>query len=116
VIQEDLVTLLSSSLSGRIYGGIGVQKPILPYVVYSRVVSLVENILAGNGNPPINNTRMQIDVWASSYSSAQSTAAAIRTLMLGWATQNVSNGEQDLYEEDTRLHRVLMDYSIWHYD
>jgi len=116
VIQEDLVTLLGPAVASRVYGAIAAQGTLMPYIVYQRVISQVENILDGNGNPPINSTRMQIDVWSNSYASAQATAAAVRTLMLGWSKQNVNNGEQDLYEQDTRMHRVMMDYSIAHYN
>ncbi|SRR6266404_361022 len=121
MIQEDLVTLLGPLVpngdgSKRVYGSIGKQGTLMPYIVYQRVISQVENILDGNGNPPINNTRMQIDVWSNSYADAQATAAAVRVAMLGWATKNLNNGEQDFYEQDTRLHRVMMDYSIWHYN
>ena len=117
MIQEDLKTLLTAALpTVPIYPVIGIQGTALPYIVYARVISPVENVLAGNGNPPINQTRMQIDVYAQSYASAQATAASVITAMQGWTKQNVSHGAQDLYEADTRLHRVLLDYSIWHYD
>jgi hypothetical protein len=117
MIQEDLKALLAAQLpTVPTYPVIADQNSALPYIVYRRIISAVQNVLAGNGNPPINNTRMQLDVWSQSYASAQATAASVRTAMLGWTVQNTSNGEQDEYEADTRLHRVLMDYSIWHYD
>jgi hypothetical protein len=116
MIQEDLVALLGPTFSSRVYGGIAAEKTLFPYVVYQRIISPIENILDGNGNPPINQTRMQIDCWSQSYASAQAAAVLVRGLMKGWSVQNVEISEQDLYEFDTRLHRVLMDYSIWHYD
>ena len=77
MIQEDLKTLLTAALpTVPIYPVIGIQGTALPYIVYSRVISPVENVLAGNGTPPINQTRMQIDVYAQSYASAQATARA----------------------------------------
>jgi len=36
--------------------------------------------------------------------------------MLAWGVQNLNNGEQDFYEQDVKCHRVMLDYSIWHYD
>jgi hypothetical protein len=116
MMQERLTTLLGPAVSNRVYPVIATQATLIPYIVYLRVLSAVENILDGNGNPPINITRMQLDIWATSYASAQSVAAAVRALMLAWVTQNVNNGEQDLYDSETRLHRVMMDYSISHYD
>lgn len=116
MIQEDLTALLAPLVGNRVHGGVAAQGDLLPYIVYQRVISATENILNGNGNPPINWTRMQIDVWSNSYASAQSTAAAVRAAMLGWSKTNLNNGEQDFYEQETRLHRVMMDYSIYHYN
>jgi hypothetical protein len=117
MIQEDLKSMLTTALPAvPVYPNIAMQGSALPYIVYQRLISQVENILAGNGNPPINNSRIQIDVWSQSYASVQATAASVRSAMLGWNVQNISQGEQDFYESDTRLHRVMMDYSIWHYD
>lgn len=116
MIQEDLVTLLSPAVSNRVYGAIAAQNTLIPYIVYQRVVTGVENVLAGNGTPPINQTRMQIDAWSNTYASVQALAATIRGLMQGWNKQNIELSEQDLYEQDTRMHRVTMDYSIFHYN
>jgi Protein of unknown function (DUF3168) len=110
MIQEDLKTLLTGALpTVPVYPLIAIQGTAIPYIVYGRVVSPVENLLAGNGSPPINNTRMQIDVYSNTYASVQTTAASVRSAMQGWTVQNVSQGEQDFYEQDTRLHRVLLD-------
>jgi len=117
MIQEDLKAMLATAMpTVPVYPSIAAQGSTLPYIVFQRVLSSVENILAGNGNPPINNTRMQLDVWSQSYASAQATAAALRAAMLAWGVQNLNNGEQDFYEQDVKCHRVMLDYSIWHYD
>jgi hypothetical protein len=117
VIQEDLKAMLATAMpTVPVYPQIAEQNSAVPYIVYQRVISSVENILSGNGSPPINNTRMQLDVWSQSYASVMTAVAAVRAAMLAWTVQNVNLGEQDFYEADVRMHRVRMDYSIWHYD
>src|SRR6267378_13677 len=109
MIQEDLKAMLASAMpTVPVYPQIAEQNSAVPYIVYQRVISSVENILAGNGNPPINNTRMQLDVWSQSYPSVQATAATLRAAMLAWGVQNLNLGEQDFYEADKRMHRVML--------
>lgn len=112
-VQEALVAQLSAVVSGRIYPLVAPDGAAMPYVVYQRVASTVDNVLAGNGNPPIENTRLQIDVWAASYASAQATAEAIKDALLAWGTQNVLIQELDQYEPTTKKYRVILDYSTW---
>ncbi|MGH8428935.1 MAG: tail completion protein gp17, partial [Solimonas sp.] len=61
-IQEQLHTLLSGVASGGVFPMTAAQNASPPYVVYQRVAGTVDNVLAGNGSPPIANTRFQIDV------------------------------------------------------
>lgn len=114
-IQEQLTTLLSGVASGGIFPMTAAQNAAPPYLVYQRVAETVENTLAGNGTPPIANTRFQIDVWANTYAQAVALAGSVRALMHAWAVQNVLNLENDEYEPDVMLYRVLLDYSVWHY-
>ena len=112
-VQEQLVAQLASVVSGRLYPMVAPDGAVKPYLVYQRITNTVNNVLAGNGNPPIENTRFQIDVWADSYGSAQATAGAVKAAMLAWGVQNVQILEADQYEAQTHLYRVLMDYSVW---
>ena len=114
-IQEALCSQLNGVASGGVFPLTAEQNVAPPYIVYTRVPSAIENTLSGNGNPPINNTRFQLDVWASTYAQAQSTAAAVRAAMQSWSVQNVQLMEHDEYEPDVRLFRVIMDFSVWHY-
>jgi hypothetical protein len=111
-IQEQFKTLMAGVAGDRVYPRGSVDTPVAPYVTYFRVSGVEENILYGSSG--LTNTRLQIDVFSSTYAEAQSLASTIKTALKGWAVQNVINGEQDLYEDDTKLHRVLIDVSIWH--
>lgn len=112
-LQEQLVSQLASVFSGRLYPMVAPDSVVKPYATYQRIANTVNNVLAGNGNPPIENTRFQVDVWADSYGSAQATADAVKAAMLAWSVQNVQLLEADQYEAQTHLYRVLLDYSVW---
>ncbi len=114
MLAERLVTLLSGVAGGRVYPLVAPQPATTPYVIYQRVASSVENVLAGNGSPPINNTRLQIDIYAKTYAESQSVADSVESAMLGWSERNVQLSSLDLYEDDVKLFRVLMDFSVWH--
>jgi hypothetical protein len=96
----------------RVYPLIAPDGVARPYIVYQRVAANTENILSGGSG--LVNTRLQVDVYATTYAQAQSVAAAIDALMADWAVQNVSVLSQDFYEPDAKLHRVSTDYSTWH--
>ncbi len=114
-LQTDLFALLTGLFAAQVYPGVAPDKASTPYVVYTRVSSLEQNTLDTNGGSAnAKNTRLQIDVYANTYSAAQSNAAAIKTALSGWAVENTVQSEQDFYEFDTQLHRVMLDVSTWH--
>lgn len=113
-VQEQFFTLLSNATpaADRVYPLIAPDAAPPPYLVYQRVAANTENILSGASG--LINTRLQVDVYATTYAQAQDIAAAIDALMADWAVQNVSVLSQDFYEPDAKLHRVSTDYSTWH--
>jgi hypothetical protein len=110
-IIEQFKTLMSGVAGGRVYWN-KTDSPVAPYITYFRISGVDENVLSGTSG--LTNTRLQIDVFAKTYADLQSTVDAVRSALVGWAVQNVINGERDMYEDDTKLHRVLIDVSIWH--
>jgi hypothetical protein len=114
-LQTDLFTLLSGIFSSRVYPGIAPDDVVVPYATYTRVAAVEQSTLdtnGGTGNP--SQTRLQLDVYHDTYAGAQASAAAVKAAFKGWATENILESEQDLYEPDTQLHRVLLDMSMWH--
>lgn len=114
-MQESFVALVQNATEAeeRVYPQIAPDNVQRPYIVYQCVTVNAETVLAGRTN--LTNTRLQVDVYASTYAQAQQIAAAVATLMDGWALQNVPILAQDIYESDVKLHRVMTDYSIWHH-
>lgn len=113
-IQTELRALLGPLVGDRVYPVVAPESPTAPYATYQRVAAVPQNVMAGNGGESLTNTRLQIDVYATTYGEAQAKAEAIKAALRGWAVQNVTNSEQDLYESDVKLHRVMIDISIWH--
>ena len=113
-LQAQFFTLLCNATPAleRVYPLIAPDGVGRPYIVYQRVSANAQNILSGSSG--LVNTRLQVDVYATSYAQAQATAAAIDVLMADWSVPNVSVVSQDFYEPQAKLHRVSTDYSIWH--
>lgn len=115
-VQSDFVVALGPVFSGRLYPSVAPDSPVAPYAVYFRVSSVEQSTVdtnGGDGNS--SNTRLQLDVWAKSYAEAQSCAAAAKAALLAWNVENNVLMEQDLYEPETKFHRVMLDISTWHY-
>ena len=111
MIQEDLQAVLAPLVDGRSYPSLADQAAVPPYIVYQRVVSVIHNSLQGPSD--LQNTRVQIDVYAKTYGGAQQLASAVSQAMQAAPFINLQISDQDFYEMEVRLHRVSLDYSIW---
>lgn len=115
-IQSDFYTLVGPLFGTRVYPNVAPDTPVAPYAVYFRVSGTEVSTLDSNGGAGnANHTRLQLDVWAKTYAEAQSSAAAVKTALKDWAVENNVLLEQDMYEPDTKLHRVMLDISTWHF-
>lgn len=114
-LQTDLFTLLTGLFSGRVYPNVAPELTAPPYAVYTRVNAQEQNTLDTNGGTGnASATHLQLDVYAATYAAAQASATAVKAALKGWATENTVDGEQDFYEPDTKLHRVMMNVFTWH--
>ena len=88
-----------------------------PFATYQCMASPVENILDGNGAPPINNTRFQIDCYDKEYKGVRALTKAIIAALQAWTVQNVVlTSPEDFYENEIRAYRQMFEVSVWHYD
>lgn len=110
-IQEQLKAALSGVAGGRIYPHIALEGVSKPYVTYFRLSVIPETTLSSGR--PLENTIFQLDIYDKTAAGAASTKDAVKAALDAWAVQSVIQSEQDLYEPDTRLHRVTMDVSVW---
>ena len=100
---------LTALVGNRVYGNRAPDSPTRPYVTYFSASIVPQNDLSST--PLVDNNRVQVDCWAeSSYNDAKQIAAQCRA-----ALQNVGLCvfARDDYEQDTKLHRVQLDFSIF---
>lgn len=116
-VEGDIQALLEPLANGGAWPCVNnADSPAPPYIVYTVVSKTPSVSLTGpNGTEKL---RVQIDVYARSYEEVKEIEAAIKTAFIGTAgfnsasCANVPISSQDLYEDDTRLYRVSMDYSV----
>jgi hypothetical protein len=71
-----------------------------------------ENTLADGA--PIENTRLQVDCFDTTYAAAVALAETVKAAIKSSAITHVLLLEQDQFEPEALLHRVILDFSIWH--
>ena len=112
-VQETLYTALQSSVGGRLYPLVAPSPVTLPYAVYQVISQVPSNVLSDT--PGLFNSRMQVDVFARTYAECQTLKATLRGAMAtGFGNAAKEINTTDLFEEDAKLHRVSMDWSVWH--
>jgi len=103
-------------VGARIYPNKLPQGVTLPAVVFSVVDDVPQNAITGATADRLVETRLQVDCYSTSYVEAHTLAAAIdlvvtsldRVDLAAWRLTS-----RDLYEDETRLHRVALDFSVW---
>jgi hypothetical protein len=85
------------------------QNETLPCVTLSLVSVDPQNHL--NGAPTLDQNRVQIDSWATTYAGARAVAAAVRTALESAGLNLIS--EFDTFESDVNEYRVTQDFSVW---
>ena len=109
---EDLQALLDPLAAGGCTYIINTDEPpVVPYITFQFIVSTTNNSLAGASD--LQNTRVQIDIFAQGPSDMVSISAALESAMAGASFTNVQLSQQDLYEDPVRLFRRMYDYSVW---
>lgn len=109
---EDLDALLNPLAAGGASYGVNTASPLVyPYIVFQRVTS-APNVSLG-GPSLMQNTRVQIDIYALRQSEAVAIETALEAAMAAWSVQNVPLLSQDLQEPDVKAFRISKDWSVW---
>ena len=97
-------------VSTRISPVMMAQQTTLPAVTLTLVSTVPQNHLYGV--PTLDANRVQLDVWASTYASAQAVATACRNALeaAGYQLELVSNDDHD---PETSEYRVTQDWTVW---
>lgn len=103
------LTAGSPSLGARVFAIIAEQGAVAPYVVYSLISSVpLDNL---EGRPSLDNRRVQIDCYATTYKAAKNLFYACRDRLE--AISHLTSESFVNYESDTKLFRVSGDFSLW---
>lgn len=86
--------------------------PVLPYIVYSRVVSVPNVSLQGSST--LQNTHVQIDIYSKGIASGEAISKALLAALEAGPWQAVvERASRDMYDFEARLNRISRDFSIW---
>jgi hypothetical protein len=105
--------VIKALASGRVYPDVAPAGVVKPYIVYQGVGGVDETTF--DGPDTLQNSRMQIAVWANSRAEVSPimkqvrdalTAEPVRATPIGAAVPD--------YESDTKLYGSRQDFSIWY--
>jgi len=114
-MQTSFINLATPAFEGGVYPKGSAPPYAGPYATFFRVAGVEGLTLDKNGGTDNEtNTRLQVDVYAKSYTEAQAAADALKALLKDWSRDNVVLLEMDGHEPDTGLHSVTLDISVWH--
>jgi len=96
------------------------QSPTYPLILYTKITGMRDHTLRGASGHA--HPRFQIEAWAKTYTGAKTLADAIRDALddyTGTAAGTVIgscliDSEQDMYESEIEVYRVVSDWFIWH--
>lgn len=106
-------TALTAIVSNRIYPIMMPQEPTIPAVTYQRVSNVHINAISGACG--LDNIRIQIDCWTTSYSAAKTLGDVLRKAMASAPFTALQLSDEDIYDPDTEIYSVSMDYSCWYH-
>lgn len=112
---QAVVTALQTVFPSSVYAQIAPDQTAAPFAVYTRVATTPEVTVASG--IPIRNMRLQLDVYAPTYAQAVLLASQAETALtsVAYPISVVPLSQADSFEPDVRLHRVISEYSVWHF-
>lgn len=112
-VEVDIFAVLNNqtAAAGRVFPLLRGEGTALPAVVYSRVGNAPVTSLQGSSG--LDQVRIQIDCYATTYAGAKNLAASIRPLLENADFKALMQTDFDFYEPDTKVFRVTQDYYCW---
>lgn len=84
--------------------------PVPPFAIYN-LVSKVPSTTVSSGIS-IDNSSIQIDIFAKTYAEAHSLADQVRVAIMNIG--GIPTSYSDMYESEVKIYRVSQDFSFWH--
>lgn len=110
LVASPAVTAL---IVGRVFPNVIPQAAAMPAVRYTVVDDLPTNVLSGAAT--LRRARVQVDAYAKRYLDAHALADAVSGALGaidGPTTTALEVSRRDGYEDETKLHRVSLDFSM----
>ncbi|MFA5866917.1 MAG: DUF3168 domain-containing protein [Actinomycetota bacterium] len=121
-IEETLFTRLSTHaglialVAARIYPLVAPEGVAAPFVIYQRISTRV--VHAMSTDPSLESPRFQVSARGSSYASAKTVETQILAALRDYTDATIQRAfyenKADLYEPDTKLYHIPVDFIIWH--
>ena len=101
---------LTGLVGSRIWNTMRAEEDALPALVFQRISTVPVN--SASGVDGLAGVRYQLDAYAVTLAAASSIIYAARDAILG-TLSGVVLARQDLYEDQSRAFRIIMDVSVW---
>jgi len=123
MIENLLYTRLSTYaglialVSTRIYPVKAPASTLKPFIVYYKISDVRNTSHSGFSN--LSMTRFQISVYSETYIAAKNIRSQVIACMENWIDRPTIQavlpaGENDIYEDDTKIFHLPLDFIIWH--
>ncbi|MBB5469370.1 hypothetical protein HDG32_005517 [Paraburkholderia sp. CI2] len=112
--EQQLFALLDQALPARVFQALAPQGTPEPYLVYALIDGTENNVMTGSVDLARMNYR--IDSYARSHQDALAIWKRVCALVNACDGDPLLEGRQDMYEQDTRIHRVSIVLSTWYHE
>lgn len=109
---------VSALVGTRVFPSELPQEEAVPALVYSVVYDRPESTLTGVAAELLRAARVQVDAYARTYTAAKALEAAVTSALADLSEPSpglsvVQDSARDLFDHETRFHRVLMEFTVW---
>ena len=108
---------LSALIGTRAYPNWLPQEETLPALVYTVISNVPASSMTTTVADMLKNARVQVDAYAKTYKDVQLVAAGVQAALDLSEPSPALSAEllnaRDLFDDETQLHRVTMDFTVW---
>lgn len=112
-IEQTVVTTLSPFVSNLVHAVTFPQQPAVPTtpaILFTLVSDDPGQDICGAGNDTVADTRVQVDVYSTTFDSARSIRLQVLAAMAALTPPMIYQGGFGTYEPELKLHRCSMDF------
>ena len=115
--KSAITAIIGSGNAARLYPVVATANAAAPYIVYFKVSSV--RLYQSDGRAGTERARIQISSYAATYAAAKDLAGKIITAMddfMGGSIEQTNafiQNENDLFDLETKLYHVPVDYFVW---